>query len=76
MKNARIAYYDIQKQLEELLLNRLINDAAGQRKRRKEKKDLIFNLSKESLENNKCLKQFTHNKPGKLAKLALLPQLE
>ena len=30
-------------------------------------KDLISDLSKESLENNKCLKQFTHNKPGRLA---------
>ena len=32
MKNAGLANYKIQKQLEELLLNRLINDVAVQRK--------------------------------------------
>ena len=30
-------------------------------------KNLISDLSKESLENSKRLKQFTHNKPGRLA---------
>ena len=74
MKNAGLANDEIWEQLEETAknltsnkqkLNRLINDAARQRKRRKEMKDLISDLSKESHENNKPLKQFTHNRPGR-----------
>ena len=73
MKNAGLANDEIRKQLEEATknltsnkqkLNRLINDAARQRKRRKEMKDLISDLSKESHENNQRLKQFTHNRLG------------
>ena len=50
MKNAGLVNDEIRKQLEETTnnltlnkqkFNRLINDAAGQRKRRKEMKDLI-----------------------------------
>ena len=57
MKNAGLANDEIRKQLEETTknltsnkqkLNRLINDAARQRERRKEMKDLISDLPKES----------------------------
>ena len=76
MKTAGLPNDEIQEQLEETIknltsnkqkLNRLINDAAHQRQRRKEMKDLISDLSKESHENNKRLKQFTHNMPRRPA---------
>ena len=76
IKDAGLANDEIRKQLEETATNlksnkqrlsRLINDAARQSKRRKEMKYLISDLSKQSHENNKRLKQFTHNRPGKPA---------
>ena len=42
MKNEGLANYKIQKQLEELLLNRLINDVAVQRKEGKKWKILFL----------------------------------
>ena len=65
MKNAGLVNDEIRKQLEERTKNlkskkqkmeRLKTDAVGQRKRRKEMKDLVTDLSKES-----------HDKPGRPA---------
>ena len=76
MKKVGLANDEIRKQLEETTknltsnkqkLNRLINDAARQRERRKEMKDLISDLPKESHKNKKGIKQFTHNRPGRPA---------
>ena len=72
IKNAGLANDEIQQQLEKTKnlmsnkqkLKRSINDAARQRKRRQEVKDLISDTSKESHEKNKRLK---HNRPGRPA---------
>lgn len=73
IKNAGLANDEIQQQLEKTSKNlmsnkqklkRSINDAARQRKRRQEVKDLISDTSKESHEKNKRLK---HNRPGRPA---------
>ena len=73
IKNAGLANDEIQQQLEKTSKNlmsnkqklkRSINDAACQRKRRQEVKDLISDISMESHEKNKRLK---HNRPGRPA---------
>ena len=72
IKNAGLANDEIQQQLEKTKnlmsnkqkLKRSINDAARQRKRRQEVKDLISDTSKESHEKKKRLK---HNRPGRPA---------
>ena len=45
-------------------MERLKNDAARQRTRRKEMKDLVADLPKESHENSKGLRKFMHDKQG------------
>ena len=45
-------------------MERLKNDAARQRTRRKETKDLVADLPKESHENSKGLRKFMHDKQG------------